>query len=61
VKHAGRFTAFALRLCGLHKQRIQRIDHNKDYGSLLPLVDRSDRTIMGITVQTTILIDSVIA
>jgi TnpA family transposase len=36
---------FAPRIRGLHKQRIYRIDRTKNYGSLRPLVDRSDRTI----------------
>jgi TnpA family transposase len=46
------FTAFAMlakrfspRIRGLHKQRIYRIDTEKDYKELAPLVCRSDRTI----------------
>ena len=33
---------FAPRIRGLHKQRIYRIDPNKDYGSLTPLLSRYD-------------------
>lgn len=36
---------FAPRIRGLHKQRIYRIDKDKDYQALSPLVCRSDRTI----------------
>lgn len=36
---------FAPRIRGLKKQRIYRIDKEKEYGSLTPLVDRWDRTI----------------
>jgi TnpA family transposase len=36
---------FAPRIRGLHKQRIYRIDKEKGYGPLAPLVDRGDRTI----------------
>lgn len=36
---------FAPRIRGLHKQRIYRIDREKDYGPLAPLVGRWDRTI----------------
>lgn len=36
---------FAPRIRGLHKQRIYRIDRQKDYGPLAPLVDRWDRSI----------------
>jgi TnpA family transposase len=36
---------FAPRIRGLHKQRIYRIDREKDYGPLMPLVSRWDRTI----------------
>lgn len=36
---------FSPRIRGLHKQRIYRIDKNKDYGALAPLLDRRDRTI----------------
>ncbi len=36
---------FSPRIRGLHKQRIYRIDKNKDYKSLSPLVDKKDRTI----------------
>jgi len=36
---------FAPRIRGLNKQRIYRIDDNKDYGVLTPLVGRKDRTI----------------
>jgi TnpA family transposase len=36
---------FAPRIRGLHKQRIYRIDREKDYGPLAPLVGRGDRTI----------------
>ncbi|OEU73255.1 MAG: hypothetical protein BA869_04515, partial [Desulfuromonadales bacterium C00003107] len=46
------FSAFAMlgrkfspRIRGLHKQRIYRIDTEKDYQSLTPLLDRKDRTI----------------
>lgn len=46
------FAAFAMlgrkfcpRIKGLHKQRIYRIDKNKDYGPLASLVNRGDRTI----------------
>lgn len=46
------FAAFAMlgrkfspRIKGLHKQRIYRIDAEKDYQALTPLVGRSDRTI----------------
>ena len=46
------FAAFAMlgrkfcpRIRGLHKQRIYRIDKNKDHGPLNPLVNRTDRTI----------------
>lgn len=36
---------FAPRIRGLHKQRIYRIDPNRDYGSLTPLLARDDRAI----------------
>jgi TnpA family transposase len=36
---------FAPRIRGLQHQRIYRIDKEKDYGSLTPLVERWDRTI----------------
>jgi len=36
---------FAPRIRGLKHQRIYRLDKEKDYGSLTPLVDRWDRTI----------------
>lgn len=36
---------FSPRIRGMHKQRIYRIDKDKDYGSLSLLVNRSDRTI----------------
>lgn len=36
---------FAPRIRGLHKQRIYRIDRQKDYGRLASLVGRGDRTI----------------
>jgi TnpA family transposase len=36
---------FAPRIRGLHKQRIYRIDTDRDYGLLTPLVGRWDRTI----------------
>jgi len=36
---------FAPRIRGLKSQRIYRIDKAKDYGALVPLVDRWDRTI----------------
>jgi TnpA family transposase len=36
---------FAPRIRGLHKQRIYRIDQEKDYGPLASLVNRRDRTI----------------
>jgi TnpA family transposase len=36
---------FAPRIRGLHKQRIYRIDQEKDYGPLTSLVTRRDRTI----------------
>lgn len=46
------FAAFAMlgkkfspRIRGVQRQRIYRIDKNKDYGSLLPLVSSSDRLI----------------
>lgn len=46
------FAAFAMlgrrfcpRIRGLQHQRIYRIDRNRDYGALTPLVDRPDRTI----------------
>lgn len=46
------FAAFAMlgrrfspRIRGLHKQRIYKIDTDKDYQALTPLVERSDRTI----------------
>jgi TnpA family transposase len=46
------FAAFAMlgrkfcpRIRGLHKQRIYRIDRNRDHGPLAPLVNRGDRTI----------------
>lgn len=46
------FAAFAMlgkkfspRIRGLHKQRIYRIDKDRDYGALAPLVNRKDRTI----------------
>jgi TnpA family transposase len=46
------FSAFAMlgrrfspRIRGLHKQRIYRIDTNKDYGPLSSLINHSDRTI----------------
>ncbi|NIP28453.1 MAG: Tn3 family transposase [Phycisphaerae bacterium] len=46
------FAAFAMlgrrfcpRIRGLHRQRIYRIDREKDYGPLAVLVDRGDRTI----------------
>ncbi|MBE0524916.1 MAG: Tn3 family transposase [Methanosarcinales archaeon] len=37
--------SFSPRIRGLHKQRIYRIEKNKDYKALSPLVNRSDRTI----------------
>ena len=36
---------FAPRIRGLHKQRIYRIDRDKEYGALAPLVNRSGHTI----------------
>jgi len=36
---------FAPRIRGLHKQRIYRIDQNRDYGPLASLLNRRDRTI----------------
>jgi TnpA family transposase len=46
------FAAFAMlgkrfcpRIRSMHKQRIYRIDKNRDYGCLEPLVSPSDRTI----------------
>ncbi len=36
---------FAQRIRGLHKQRIYRIDDDKDYGPLVPLIERRDRLI----------------
>lgn len=46
------FAAFAMlglkfspRIKGLHKQRIYRINKDKDYQALKPLIDRADRTI----------------
>lgn len=36
---------FAPRIRGLHKQRIYRINKTRDYGALLPLVKRQDRSI----------------
>lgn len=37
--------SFSPRIRGLHKQRIYRIEKNRDYKALSPLVNRSDRTI----------------
>lgn len=36
---------FSPRIRGLHRQRIYRLDKDKDYGALTPLVGRRDRTI----------------
>ncbi len=36
---------FSPRIGGIQKQRIYRIDQEKDYGALIPLINRKDRLI----------------